>query len=378
MKKLIAVFGVIIISLCTWVQAQTDTNVNPLNVARAFALKTPTHFDCYLRGMMLVSNAYQWTEIQFVARKSDFGITNLVMDGVQIPLGEPLFGLPIGDGGLIKQMWLNVTAKDKYNKYAGNGYLSKEVVMKNDSLIVTIRPWDIKTEIPLGSGVSTKDLDLNIKNFTYGYGYGPGYGDEEGKFFAYLPPIGGKYEYTLTRRSDNVPVGGGWIEPFKDVVTPNDAYFGTQYEGGVQGVTFNMDSGIEDWVGYSLTKLPCQIPVADGSRVNGVVYFADLDMGNLEVVASGMFDVYAWKATEHGDMTPVALENHSGTSGDWYQSRFNSVSGNLGKIVIAVVPIKDAFQETWVNFHRFYGPLKPPSTSGGGGGGSKGVSVIEQ
>lgn len=73
MKKLMMVLVILILSLCTRVQAQTE-DINPLNVARAFALKTPAYFICQLHGQALVSNVWQWTYIRFVVRKSDFAI----------------------------------------------------------------------------------------------------------------------------------------------------------------------------------------------------------------------------------------------------------------------------------------------------------------
>ncbi len=353
MKRIVSLV-LLFVALCTCVQAQGDTNINPLVVARAFALKTPTHFDCNMNGSMLISNIYQVINMQFTIRKSDFAITNLVVNGSVIDLPEPIYSIPLGDGGVINNLFLNVIARTASGDYAGNGYIQKEIVLKDDRLTVEIRPGDIPQALPVDVAKYGNDIRLFIDDFTYGYGYGVT-GD---KFYAYLPPIGGKYHYRLTQ-GDGTPIGSGWLEPFRDVVTPDDAYVGITYIGNVIGVEFPSPIGREDWIGVADVNFDCSIPLNDGSRVSGKVIFTDAGAGQLEIVVSGQFWIYVQKATDNnGDMPYLELTDNSVVGQDWVETRVSTVNQRVGKVVITIIPkINDPRQRAWVNLHRYYGGM---------------------
>jgi hypothetical protein len=292
--------------------------------------------------------------MQFVMRKSDFGITNLTINGVAIDLPEAIYGLPIGNGGYIKDVWLNVSAFTSSDEYAGNGYLQKQFVAKNDRLDVEIRPADIMQEIPVDVGLYGNDIRLEIEGLpSYGWGI------SNGKFYVYLPPVGGRYHYILRRWSDGSVIGGGWVEPFKNTVTENNTYLGIHYIGNVLGIEFPNQVGMEDWIGVNNVKFDCDVPTTDGNSVLGKVIFTDVGAGNLEIIVAGDYWVYVQSATTAtGDMQFIPLENHSTSNQWWSETRVNTTSDNIGKVVITIIPKPSNNRpEPWINLHRFYGPL---------------------
>lgn len=359
MKKLIAVL-IATIALCMNVQAADDDNINPLNVARAFALKTPTYFQCSLSGQMLVSNSWQNINMQFVVRKSDFAITNLAVNGSAIPLPEPIYGLPLSKQGVMRSVYVGVSAYTKDRQFAGHGYVDIPQITTGSHIEVILRPADVQIEIPLENALSYEgDINLNIEDFNYGYGYGINY---NGKLYVSLPPVGGRYHYTITRRSDGSPLGEGWLEPFKAVETPDNTYFGVRYIGNVAEAIFN-NHGYEDWIGFQI-KSDCSIPTMAGTNVAGKVLFADVGTGGLEVVIGMGATIYVHQVTDDGEMPLLELKDESVSSGDWVQTRVYTTSYNVGKVVITIIP-SSSRTESWINLHRFY---NTPSSGGGGGG----------
>ncbi len=363
MKKIIGFVLASIFTFCTCVQVQgQEVIINPLNVARAFALKTPTHFHCSLQGLAFVSNSWQNINMEFVMRKSDFGITNLTINGVAIDLPEPIYGLPIGAGGFIKDVWLNVTAKTSHGEYAGNGYLQKPIVLKSDHLDVEIRPADIKQEIPIDVGIYGNDIRMDIEGVTFGYGYGV----SDGKFYVYLPPVGGRYHYILRRWSDGSIIGDGWVEPFKDTVTANNTYLGIHYIGNVLGIEFPNQIGMEDWIGVNNVDLNCEIPMTTGSNVLGKVIFTDVGAGNLEIMIWGDFRIHVQGAIgQNGEMPNIPLVDNSIAYPWGVYTKVHTTSGNIGRVVISIIPKpSNSIQNPWVNLHRFYGPLSMDNGKG--------------
>lgn len=364
MKKLLAMsLFVFTVGLCTSVQAQVD--VNPLNVARAFAMKIPVSFEGYLSCEMLIGNSFVRKEMTFTMGV-DFGITKLVVDGTNnISLPEPIKGLPLGDGGLMRNVYLNINAMTKSGEYAGNGYTQRQVVSKGESLMVVLSPAEIRQEIPVDVEMFGNDIQLDIEGFTYGYGYGV----SDGKFYVFLPPIGGVYAYTLRRRSDGSIIGSGFLEPFKPTVTANDAYVSFSYIGNVVGANFTQPNGIDDWASINDITLDCEIPLNDGSVAMGKVIFADVGSGNLELNISGEFCVYVQSAiSDEGDMPFLTLEDHSSSDQGWYYTRMNTVGMNVGKVVITIIP-KPTNTRTnpWMSFRKFYGSPSSVITIGGKG-----------
>ena len=352
------------VALCTWVQAQNDNNINPLNVARAFALNTPAYFVCQLQGQALISNSWQNIQMKFVVRKGDFAITNLTIGDTSIPLPEPIYGLPLGDGGIIRNVFVDAAAISKSGDYVGNGYVQLLQVTKDDHIEVVLRPSDVRVEIPVDLGVySGGDISVDIKDCVYGYGWGVG---EDGKFYVYFPPVGGTYHYVLRLWSTGEPIGEGDLEPFKAVVTPDNVYFGVRYIGNVIEAEFNAVN-TDEWIGVPNLQFDCSIPTTDGTNVLGKVIFVDVGgSGGLELIVGADVDVYVQQATSDvGDMPFFVLENRSVTR-PWYnETRVNTVVQKVGKVVITIVP-KGPYQKgPYLNLHRFYGHPSSPAQPGG-------------
>jgi hypothetical protein len=327
-----------------------DPKINPLNIARAFALRTPDYYQGHLWCQMLVNGSFREMEMQFTMTK-DYSITKLEVDGTRISLPEPIHGLPMGDGGLMKQVSLNINGMTKEGEYAGNGYTFKTVVSKGDNLTVALTPADIRQEIPIDVGRYGNDIQFILEDFTYGYGWGV----DGSHFYVYVPPVGGRYHYLLRRWSTGEIIGEGWLEPFKQPVTADNAYVGVTYIGGVQEVSFPNEEGLDDWSSLCNVDLNCRIPTTEGI-VTGKVVFADVGKGGLEIIVSGEYWVYIQLATgKDGDMLFYPLEDHSSSGDGWYETRVNTLGIGVGKAVITIIPKPgNTRNNPWINFHRFY------------------------
>ncbi|MES2215885.1 MAG: hypothetical protein V4481_01140 [Patescibacteria group bacterium] len=367
MKQFILSVIIAVVSLCTCVQAQTDTNINPLNVARGLALKPATSYQWYVSGEMLVSNQWRSYYFQYTVRKSDGAITDLSVNGVAIKLAKPAIGLPLGDGGMMRGVYANASAFTKSGEYAGFGYTQKDLVRKGETISVTLAPAEIAQEIQLDPIYMGQDLNLRIENFPYGYGWGW----QNGKFTVYTTPIGGKFNYTITLR-DGTTISSGVLEPYKPVVVDNNTYSAINYVGNVIEGGFKSPAGQEEWTSTGSVEFDCLIPLPGQPAVYGKVIFMDVDVGGLDLTISGNYGVLVQKVTEQGDMPFLPLQNLS-SSGNGYVETRVATGQNVGKIVVSVIPHEKSGQ-AWISLHRFYGPL---DTSGGGKGGPSAVAVTE-
>lgn len=350
-KFLVGMLMAVLLTGSIWA-TEADQNVNPLTVARAFALKTPNNYRCFLWCEMLMSKEWKPIRMEFVMAK-DFGITSLSVNGEAVQLDEPIHGLPMGDGGLMRNVYLHANAMTKTGEYAGNGYVQKEIVSKNDLLTVVVRPADIRQEIPIANIEQYgNDLRLNIDGLgEYGWGI------DSGCFYAYFPPVGGRYHYTVCL-PDGTVIAEGWLEPFQPVEMEKDTYLGIDYLGNVQGVEFQNQEGLDDWVGVSNLKFDCLIPTDDGGQVNGKVIFTDVGLGDLDIILSGEYWIYVQSAVSEGDMPFLELADHSANYDGWVQTRVSTISGNVGKVVITIIPKPtNTINNPWLNLHRFYGSL---------------------
>ena len=368
MKKIITICAVSIAlfmgTFCTSARAagippvNETQSINPVDVARAFALKSPAFCEGDLWCDMLISNKYQTMWMSFMMRSDDGAITNLVINDVNIPLPKPIYGLPMGDGGVMHDVWLSMSAYTASGDFAGHGYFSEQEVINGDNMVVTLIPADIKIPIPINTPIKGR-VEVEIEGVPYGYGYGV----ENGQLYVWLPPVGGSYSYVV-RDSNGMVIGSGTIEPFEETVVDRDAYVGVSYAGNVAGMKFPQPSGYDSWAWLPLS-FNCSIPTISGSNVAGAIIFTDVGTGGLELVLSGEYWVYVQQASdENGDMPFLELVDQSVSDQGWYETRMYTKIMNVGKVVITIIPKTQFEYRPYLNSHRFYGT---PSNNGGGG-----------
>lgn len=342
---------------------QTDPAVDPLMVARAFALKTPDHYQVQLSGTVLVSNS--WSSFIFQAvMDSEGNITGLRINDVAIKLPKPIHSLPIGDGGVVKDVEVFVAGFSVTGEYVGYGRLYKGLVFGGDNLTVEFRPAVIRVVVP-GVDVVGYGNDIRIKIPAleeYGYGWGS---DAEGNFFVDLPVVGGTYDYELTQWSTGRVIGTGKINgPFKPVETSKDAFIGLTLQGNVRQVKLTDDPN--RWVRLN-SRFDCQVPVGGNSVSMGKVFFMDVGDGGLDFVADVAVAVNVYRVTDSGDLTEVPVSNLTYQPNP-YQTHIATPS-KTGKVVMAVTPLgKVGDYVPNFFFRRYYGPMPPPDTAGDGGG----------
>ena len=396
MKKISMLFVALTTALCTCVQAQssenhTDAKIDAVTAARAFALKPPAYFELRLSGEALVSNEWSKVNMQFVVRKSDFGITSLTINGTQIPISQALYGLPIGDGGFIRSVRVSANAWTSDRVFAGQGVVYREFVSKGDNVKILLLPDDIRQEIPVPADISDscrRDLDLDIDGVS-SYGYGVDYRD--GKFYAYLPPVATPLHYVLRCGNTGQVIGEGWTQPYQKTVTPDSAFVGIQYAGNVIGIDFEGDG--EDW-----TSVPIQFDSSiqtDMGVFMGKVAFMDAGYGGLEVVVGADVHVYVQHASSANEDMPYAqlVDMSVFSENGEVETRVLTAYQRIGKVVVTIIPKAGVpySNRLWVNFHRYYGPpsgsvtpcppgyvCTPPVDDGNGstGGGSGGIPGI--
>ena len=330
-----------------------STNLNPLDIARAFALKTPDHFNCWLTGNMLISNSFQWVAMSFIMTL-DFGITNLVVydaygNVTQIPTPEPIYGIPLGDGGLWQNVGVYVSAVTKTGDSSGYAWTNVNSIVKGDNLMVTLIPAMIRQTLPVDISQCFGDFQVIINNMPYGYGFGP----ENGQIVLELAPVGGQYPYVVRRISDGTVIATGWVQPFRPATEDNDTYLGVGYLGNVKELAFSQPNGVEDWIGANSLAMNCVIPNDSGS-VTGQVIFIDAGSRGLDIQMWGKFSISIYSATGNdGDMQLLPTQD---LSADPYSTRIATTGMNAGKVVIVVVPKQgNTVQNPWISVHGWYG-----------------------
>ncbi len=359
MKKIITICAVSIAlfmgTFCTLARAagippvNETQSINPVDVARAFALKSPAFYQGDLWCDMLISNKYETMWMSFMMRSDDGAITNLVINDVNIPLPKPIYGLPMGDGGVMRGVWLNIGAYTASGDFAGDGYFSEQEVISGDNMVVTLIPADIKIPIPINTPIKG-GVEVEIEGVPNGYGYGV----ENGQLYVWLPPVGGSYSYVV-RDSNGMVIGSGTIEPFEETVVDRDAYVGVSYAGNVVGMKFPQPSGYDSWAWLPLS-FNCSIPTISGSNVAGAIIFTDVGTGGLELVLSGEYWVYVQQASdENGDMPFLELVDQSVSDQGWYETRMYTKIMNVGKVVITIIPKTQFGYRPYLNLHRYYG-----------------------
>lgn len=362
MKKstVIAALAAIVIGACTSVQAAAGPvtvnttpatcAINSLDIACAFALKPPSTYHGYMDCDMLVSNAWVWMYMEMDMVKDANGvlaITSLTINNVQIPMPEPVYGIPMGDGGVARDVYLYISAMTKTGDYSGWGELRTNVVSKGDSLLVTLMPASITQILPVDvTGYNM--VQVVIENFPYGCGWWI----EDGQLHVSFAPVGGEYHCVVYDMSGNV-IWDGMVEPFKPAISSDDSYVGVALMGNVVGAEFTQPDGQDGWTYISNIKMDCSIPTDDGGVLTGKVVYVDCGTGGLEMRIGGSYSVYVYSATT--GMPSLDLRDNS--HGNQYPSQtwVNTTAINIGKVVVAIIPkTNNSFGKTYLELHKFY------------------------
>ena len=132
----------------------TDTNKceDAEQLAQAFLLHVTDHYSGSLRGqMMSQSNALSPMRIDFIMTK-DLFVTNMTVNGTNIPLSRPLGGLPIPDSGY-QGASIDLYGWDKGGDWASHGAFNTNIMRKESCVTIVMRPHFPPVAIP----VSTSD-----------------------------------------------------------------------------------------------------------------------------------------------------------------------------------------------------------------------------
>lgn len=353
MKGKTAAFLFAVATLCMIVQTKGDNNINPVVVARAFALKSPEYFNANLYGQALKGETWEKVMMRFTIRKSDFGITSLYINGEEIPLPEAIYSLPLPTSGIIRNVQLDVEAMTKSGDYAGHGFVDREYTTKDDILEVVIKPSEVRQALPIDVSLYG-DVDVEIQGLDT-YGWGP----SDGKFYVYFEPTGDEFHYIVRRRDDGQVISEGSLRPFGDAATANNTYFGFSYAGGVIDASFP-DSEGEEWLWMPNLKFNSEVPTESGKNIAGGVLFTDVGNGALEILVRADVWIYVQQATEAGEMPFLELKTetiHSDDEDPWLvQTMAHTVQPfGVGKVVITIFPKGPSLGEPGVQLHRYYG-----------------------
>jgi len=333
-----------------------DIPDNPINIARAFALNPFTNCQWQIGGEMLIDNQYIQTHMTLTTRKNG-AITSILINDDPIPLPNgPIYGLPMGNGGVFRNVNIYVSAMNDTGDCVANGQLNQALVKKGDSLVVPLIPGGLRQEIVCDLP-SSGNVDLIIEGFDDGYSWGV----QDGHLYVYLPPVGGIYNYTVRNMTTGAIIGSGTIEPFKPTVAANRAYVGVSYAGNVIEAEFPQPDGYDAWANLRSVEFDCSIPW-NGSTAPGKVIFADCGGGGLEVQSFMTHcQVYVQQVTTEGDMPYLALTDNSAPG----TTRVSTIQKNIGKVVITIINL-GPYDRTWLQLHRDYG----------NGGGTVGVGSV--
>jgi hypothetical protein len=111
-------------------------------IADVVDFQPPPYYDCYLIGNISKKKNSESIVMSF-RMEQNFSITRLIVNGNKVPLPEPIYGIPLGESGLLEDIhlviWPGASNDFSNNGDVGNGYIYKKAVSKGDRIIVVLK-----------------------------------------------------------------------------------------------------------------------------------------------------------------------------------------------------------------------------------------------
>ncbi|MEI6304676.1 MAG: hypothetical protein WCP09_01505 [Candidatus Taylorbacteria bacterium] len=239
-KSKIAVSVVMLLSLLgISASAQQISSVRPPNgggfqdsemLARAFLRHTTDHYRGNVNTEQKLDNGYTQPICMQFGMGKDMMITNLVINGKNIPLVRPLAGIPVPVSGY-HFFDLRLEAYDENESLASTGDYHAKGLRVGDRISVVLQPKMPLIEIPLHDWVSITNIDVMMDGADW-----LGWCVENGMLIIQPGPFSINARYEVIDRSTGETVARSYIDPFAGKEGDQEAVFSVTQAGGVTPV----------------------------------------------------------------------------------------------------------------------------------------------
>jgi hypothetical protein len=353
-KWVAVIIAVGIIPLASALRAQTVPAVpqgqgyeDAETLAQAFLLHDTDHYTASLYAYGPGGNG-PVVSMDMILNK-DLFITNMVINGTNIPLPKPLGGIPIPASGF-QDVNIQITAVDKYGATAAQSprYYTNYLA-QGTPLSFSMTPQFPPSAIQIQKGLDPGSIVVNVTGVNGGWGWS--YDPSTGLLTIQVyDPSSTDIAYTVTDSSGGL-LAHDFLPFFQQLPgagTATNSVFNLHNDGNVVLLSLNAN-------GYAnINNTPFDSPVQRNNQyiMGKVVGVTDVGNQKLYIYAgnlySGTIEVRKWSATGTMDIIPCS------TTFDSYGGVTAITSNYVDRVVVTVLPGKDTAKTVYLYFGRSY------------------------
>jgi hypothetical protein len=358
MKKMIV--GLIAVGLILWASAARAQVAPPVSggssgghvyknaetLAQAFLLHDTDH---YVATAWSYNNGNGMFIGMNMILDGNLYITNLVINNTNIPLPQPLAGIPVPSAGY-QDFYVQITAVDEYGNPAAQGQFQTNYLAQGGLISISMTPQFPPVAIQLPRGLNGNTMTVNIDSgfSSWGWSYDPTTGLLT---IQISDPASTDIGYTVTDGSGGLLAHGTlpFFQQLPGAGTGTNSVFDLHNDGGyvsmplgTNGFNYQMslpfDSDVErsnKWVSGKVIGVP---DVGYQSKLN--IYSYNLNGGTIEV--------RKWSATGGMELIPCSVSN------DQYGDVSVTTSNYVDRVVITVLPGTNSPSRFFIEVGRTY------------------------
>ncbi len=350
MKKIVTIIVAALIAVSSYTSnAQSSKIKSPQSggfqdaetLARAFLLHTTDHYAGWVDAQQMIDQTWVPIRMRF-SMGPDCLITNLVINEKNIPLPEPIAGIPVPDSGY-QGFSVSISALDHNGALASSGSFNTNALFKGDAIKIALEPDMPSFKVPL-NGTDPNSISVQMDGVDW-WGWGP-----DGDYMIIQPgpfSIGATYNVV---DGNGGRLAWGRIDPFKDQVLIEDPALNIVRAGGEREARL----GEYGYCWFSNQKFDCHV-VRNGQAVAAKVYdVPDIGRHHLTIYANNLngATITIKRPVPSGDMPEVPTL----TTTDQYGQVMYYTKEVLDNAVVTVLPPigKDSANQFQIQFQRSY------------------------
>ena len=276
-------------------------------------------------------------------------ITNMMINGTNIPLPQPLAGIPVPSAGY-QDFYVQIMAVDRYGNTAAQGEFQTNYLAQGGLISISMTPQfpPVAIQLPKGLDASTLTVSIDSGFSSWGWSYDPTTGLLT---ISIADPSSTEVGYTVTDGSGGLLDHG--VLPFFQASpgagSGTDSVFDLHNDGGyvvmplgTNGYNYQMSLPFDSYVVRSNQWVSAKvIGVPDvGYQSKLYIYSYNLNGGTIEV--------RKWSATGAMDIIPCSISN------DQYGGTTVITSNYVDRVVLTVLPGRNSPDRFYLNVGRTY------------------------
>ena len=327
MKKIVTLLSVLVAMITSVSSASAQKFRDAEEMAQAFLLRDADHYTGYVNALTVENDRETYLSMEF-AMSSDMLITNLSINGTNVPLPKPLYGLPIPKAGF-RSFNMSLNALDKGGYMAASGYYWTNSLLRGDKISVLMEPMMPATFVPF----PTENPDSLMVEITGADGWGWGYDTARGGFVLQIAAGTIGAEYKIIDPNGDI-LKRGMIDMFSSTeVVDDNSVVNVHQVGGGTTIRFGGDT----YKSFRNQGFKSKV-VRDGQLVSALVAgISDLNRRRLYIQSYGVagvkVEVRRWNANSEMELVPVTHYSYGEKGGDvFYTTEY------LDKAVVTIMP----------------------------------------